>query len=103
HPEPALERFQSGVAGLPAVAAASASTRAAEKQADAQRLALAPSIAGTFTERGTNSPGFSGHDWTYQAALTATWSLDLTSFADIRVQDAALEAARARELRATLS
>src|SRR2546423_13275312 len=103
HPEPALETFQSGVPGLPAVAAASASTRAAEKQADAQRLALAPSIAGTFTERGTNSPGFSGHDWTYQAALTATWSLDLSSFADIRVQEAAADAARAREFRALLA
>src|SRR5207302_1159355 len=103
HPEPALERFQSGVAGLPAVQAASASTRAAEKQADAQRLALAPSIAGTFTERGTNAPGFTTHDWSYQAALTLTWSLDLTSFADIRAQDAAVDAARARELRTVLS
>jgi len=103
HTEPELGTFESGLAGLPAVAAASASTRAAEKQADAQRLALAPSIAGTFTERGSNAPGFIGHDWSYQAALTATWSLDLTSFADIRAQDSAADAARARELRARLS
>ncbi len=103
HPEPELEAFARGLEGLPAVLAASASTRAAEKQADAQRLALAPSIAGTFTERGSNAPGFIGHDWSYQAALTATWSLDLTSFADIRAQDSAADAARARELRARLS
>jgi len=103
HPEPELEAFARGLEGLPAVLAASASTRAAEKQADAQRLALAPTIAGTFTERGTNASGFTGHDWTYQAALTATWSLDLTSFADIRVQNAAADAARARELRARLA
>jgi len=103
HPEPELEAFARGLEGLPAVLAASASTRAAEKQADAQRLALAPTIAGTFTERATNASGFSGHDWTYQAALTATWSLDLTSFADIRVQNAAADAARARELRARLA
>lgn len=103
HPEPELEAFARGLEGLPAVLAASASTRAAEKQADAQRLALAPTIAGTFTELGTNASGFSGHDWTYQAALTATWSLDLTSFADIRVQNAAADAARARELRARLA
>jgi outer membrane protein TolC len=59
--------------------------------------------AGTFTERGTNAPGLAGHDWSYQAGLTLTWSLDLTKFADVRVQDAAADAARARELRATLS
>ncbi len=103
HPEPELGTFETGLAGLPAVAAASASTRAALQQADAQRLALAPSIAGTFTEHGTNAPGFTGHDWSYQAALTLTWSLDLTSFADIRAQDAAADAAGARELRALLS
>ncbi len=102
-PEPELGTFETGLAGLPAVAAASASTRAAIQQADAQRLALAPSIAGTFTEHGTNAPGFTGHDWSYQAALTLTWSLDLSSFADIRAQAAAADAARARELRALLS
>src|SRR5438067_421489 len=81
----------------------SAKTSAAEKQADAQRLALAPIVAGTFTERGTNAPGFSGHDWSYQAAVTATWSFDLTNIADIRAQEAAVDAARARELRTVLS
>ena len=103
HPEPELATFETGLAGLPAVAAASASTRAALQEADAQRLAFVPSIAGTFAERGTNAPGFTGHDWSYQAGLTLTWSLDLTKFADVRVQDAAASAARARELRATLS
>src|SRR5205823_4044110 len=97
------EAFQGGLSGLPAVAAASATTHAAEQQAGAQRLALAPSIAGTFTERATNAPGFAGHDWSYQAALTATWTFDLTSLADIRAQNAAVDAARARELRAVLS
>src|SRR5436309_495593 len=63
HPEPELETFATGLGRLPAVAAASASTRAAVQEADAQRLALVPSIAGTFTERGTNAPGFSGRDW----------------------------------------
>jgi outer membrane protein TolC len=103
HPEPGLDAFESGLSHLPAVAAASANTSAAEKQADAQRLALAPIIAGTFTERGTNAPGFSSHDWSYQAAVTATWSFDLTNIADIRAQVAAVDAARARELRAVLS
>src|SRR5438309_2897838 len=103
HPEPELAAFAAGLSRLPAVAAASASTRAAAKLADAQRLARAPAIAGTFTERGTNAPGFTANDWSYQAAITLTWNLDLTSFADIRVQDAAADGARARELRATLT
>jgi outer membrane protein TolC len=103
HPEPELAAFETGLAGLPAVEAASARTRAALQEADAQRLAVLPSIAGTFTERGTNAPGFTGHNWSYQAGLTLTWSLDLTNFADVRVQDAAANAARARELRTTLS
>jgi outer membrane protein TolC len=102
-PEPELATFESSLSRLPAVLSASASTRAAEKQADAQRLALAPSIAGTFSEHGTNAAGFSGHDWTYQAALTFTWHLDFSSFADIRFEDAAADAARARELRTVLS
>ncbi len=103
HPEAELHAFEAGLPGLPAVAAASANTRAAELQAAAQRLALAPSIAGTFTEHGSNAPGFSGHDWSYQAALTATWTFDLTNLAGIRAQDAAADAARAREIRAVLA
>jgi outer membrane protein TolC len=103
HPEPALSTFESSVGGLPSVAAAALSTRAAEEQAQAQRLALAPSIAGTFTEFGTNAPAFVGHNWYYQGAITFTWSLDLTSFGNIRAQTAAANAARARELRARLS
>ena len=103
HPEPELETFATGLARLPAVAAASANTRAADQETDAQRLAFLPSIAGTFTELGTNAPGFTGHNWYYQAALTFTWSLDLTNFANVRVQSAAADAARARELRTQLS
>ena len=103
HPEPELSTFESALPGLPSVAAAAASTRAAEKQADAQRLALAPAIAGTFTENGTTVPGFATHNWFYQAALTATWTFDLTTIANIRVQDAATDAARARELRTRLA
>ena len=103
HPELELRAFEASLTSLPSVAAASTATRAAELNAAAQRLALAPSIAGTFTERGTNAPGFTGHDWSYQAALTATWTFDLTNIAGIRAQDAAADAARARELRARLA
>jgi len=103
HPEPELDFFQGATSALPSVAAAAASTSAARKQADAQRLALTPAIGGFFSERGTNAPGFNGHDASYQAVLTATWSFDLTSISDIKVQDAAADAARARELRTYLA
>jgi len=103
HPEPELRLFLSAVAALPSVAAAAANTHAAAMEADARRLALVPIIAGTFTGMGTNVPGFIGHDWSYRAALTATWSFDLTRVGDIRAQDAAVEATWARELRAALA
>jgi len=92
HPEPELSSFLNAVAALPSVAAAAASTHAAAMEADARRLALVPSIAGTFTGTGTNTPGFIGHDWSYRAALTATWSFDLTRIGDIKAQDAAVDA-----------
>src|SRR6267378_2400894 len=103
HADPELSFFASDVAALPSVAAAAANTQAAAMEADARRFALAPIIAGTFTETGSNAPGFIGHDWSYRAALTATWSFDLTRIGDIKAQDAGVGATRARELRATLA
>src|SRR5882672_3895883 len=103
HPEPGLSFFMNDVAALPSVAAATASSQAAAMEADARRLSLAPVIAGSFTGMGTSAPGFIGHDWSYQAALTATWSFDLTRIGDIKAQDAAVEATWARELRTTLA
>jgi outer membrane protein TolC len=103
HPEPELSLFLNDLAALPTVAAAAANTHAAALEADARRFALAPIIAGAFTEMGTNAPGFIGHDWSYRAALTATWSFDLTRIGDIKAQDAAVEATSARELRASLA
>src|SRR4051812_6058117 len=102
-PEPGLPAFEAGLAGLPSVAAASESTRAAEQEADAQKLALLPSLAGTLAERGTTAPGFAGREWSYQAAITLTWSFDLTNLSDIRAREARVDAARARELRASLA
>jgi len=102
-PEPPLSDFEKRLAGVPAVLGAARTTRAAEQLALAQRLTLAPSIAGYFAETGSNAPGFVGRDWSYQAGITLRWSLDLTTFANIRRQDADLDAERARELRTWLS
>src|SRR6266851_1605197 len=83
--------------------AAAAATRAAQQQADAQKLALLPTIAGSFTEFATNAPGFEPKDWYYQASVYATWAFDLTYVANIRTTDASAGAARARELKARLN
>ncbi len=82
--EPPLSSFETEVPRLPAVAAAAESTRSAEQLAGAQKLALLPSVNGTFAERYTSAPGFTGHDWTWQAAINFIWSLDLTNPANIR-------------------
>jgi len=103
HPEPELAFFAKELAALPSVAAAAANTEAAAAEANARRFALVPRIAGTFTGLGTNTPGFVAHDWYYQAALTATWSFDLTRVGDIKSQDAAVDVTLARELRTTLA
>ena len=103
HSEPPLPSFEQDFGHLPAVVAAAGSTRAAEQGAGAQRLALLPSVAGTFTENGTTAPGFAGHDWTWQAGINFAWSFDLTSVASIRSQNAGADAARAREIRVRLA
>jgi len=101
-PEAPLSEFEKELPAVPAVTAAARARQSAEQLATAQRLTVVPSIAGYFAETGSNAPGFVGHDWSYQAGVTLTWSLDLTTFANIRRQDARADAERARELRTSL-
>jgi outer membrane protein TolC len=103
HPEPDLPAFDARLESLPSVASARLDVRAAEQDASAQRLALLPTLAGVFTETGTDSPGLGGHDWAYQGVLALTWTFDLTSVANVRARDAAADAVRAREVRARLA
>jgi outer membrane protein TolC len=103
HLEPELSVFEAGLPNVPSVAAAVSATSAAQQQADAQKLALLPSIAGTFTEFGTSAPGFQPSRWYWQASLTATWSFDLTYVGNIRSFDAAADASRAQELKTRLN
>ena len=102
HAEPELSAFEVNLPNVPSVAAAAAGTRAAQQLAQAEKLALLPSIAGTFTEFGTNAPGFQPSRWYWQAAIFATWSFDLTNVGNIRASDATADASRARELRVRL-
>jgi outer membrane protein TolC len=103
HPEPPLDAFSPPDFELPSIAAGIKNRESAEQQARAQRYTLLPSITGNFTEFGTNTPGFVGHNYYWQAGVGFTWQLDLTTLANIRSQDAAARAARAREQRARLS
>lgn len=103
HAEPPLASFESQAERHPAVAAAAEATHSAEQQASAQRFTLVPAVFGTFTERGTSAPGFTGHNWTWQAALNFNWALDFTTRAAVKAADAAADASRAREIRARLA
>ncbi|WP_235969393.1 TolC family protein [Anaeromyxobacter diazotrophicus] len=103
HEEPPLERFQPPDDHLPSLAAAIERRVSAEQLATAQRLALVPSLSASITERGTNATGFSGREFYWQGVVALTWSFDLTTVANIRSQDAAADAARAREQRARLA
>ena len=56
-----------------------------------------------MTERATNAKGLSGREESWQGVVGLTWSFDLTTVAGIRSQEAAADAARAREQRARLA
>ena len=103
HAEQPLANLESGVERIPSVVAAAESTRAAEEQLNAQRFTFLPTLAGSFTERATSTPGFTGHNFSWQALLALNWAIDLTTPANIHVQDALSSAARARELRVRLA
>ncbi len=103
HDEPPLEQFQARDEEIPSLASAIQSRVASEQQASAQRLALVPSLAASLTERTTNASGLLGRDTTFQALVGLSWSFDLTTLAGIRSQEAAADAARAREQRARLA
>jgi outer membrane protein TolC len=103
HPERELSYFENQLPGVPSVTAAAAATRAAEQQATAQKLALVPAIASSFTEFATNAPGFEPSNWYWQIAVTATWTFDLTYVGNIRSFDAAAAANQAAEEKTRLS
>jgi outer membrane protein TolC len=103
HPEPGLWLFEGELPHVPSITAAEAATRAAQQQAESQKLALLPTIAGSFTEFATNAPGFQPTSWYWQAGVTASWKFDWTNVGNIRSFDAAASASRAQELKARLA
>src|SRR5258708_14560930 len=85
----------SDLPNVPSVTAAVFATRAAQQQADSYKLALLPSFAGTITQYNTNAPSFEPSRWYYQAAITPSWTFDLTYVANIRTYNAGAAAATA--------
>jgi outer membrane protein TolC len=103
HQEAPLEELEKSVSALPQLQAAALSVEQAAENAEAQKLALFPTLSGQFVEHGSNSGGFTGTDWSYFFVFALTWNFDYTSVTQIHAQNAAADAARARDLRARLA
>ena len=101
HEEPPVESFVPSDAELPSLAAAIEARRSQEQTASAQRLSLLPTLSGSLSEYATTAPGIPEPAW--QAVLGLRWSFDGTNLAAIRAEDARLDAAAAREVRARLA
>jgi outer membrane protein TolC len=102
HAEPPLDQFKPVEGGTPAQQAAAANTRASQQQAQAAKLALVPTLSGSFTEHASNYAGFSGHDASFQAVAALNWQLDYTTFANMRLASANATASEQREIGVSL-
>ncbi|MBS2020860.1 MAG: TolC family protein [Deltaproteobacteria bacterium] len=103
HEEPALDTLFKSVDSLPTIEVAGLSVEVADGNVAAQKLTLVPTLAGSFTEHIANSGGFAGSNSTYTILLSLNWAIDFTTFANIRSQEAAAEATRARAQKVRLA
>ncbi len=98
HEEAPLERWHGSVVdAIPSVASSVEQRRSAESSALASRLSFVPMLSAAVQEHLTNAPGFFGHRSIWVATATASWKVDLTTFATLHSQEAAAAAARTRE------
>ena len=102
HPERELGYFEAEVPMVPSVTAAALATRSAQQQATAEKFALVPVLAGSFTEYYANAPGFEPSHWWWQLGITATWTFDLTNVGNIQSSGANAAATQAAEDKARL-
>ena len=102
HEESELAQFERPFPELPSVAVAQLQRQSAEQSATSSRLALIPSLTGSFTEHLTNATSFVGKADSYLASVNVGWTFDFTTSATIRQGDALAAGARAREARAQL-
>jgi outer membrane protein TolC len=98
--EPALAGLEANVAKQPSVRAAALDAKAADRNANAAWAGLAPTIAASATERITNATSFAGRASVWSASVTATWTLDASTYFGAKATSAARAAAEVREKRA---
>jgi outer membrane protein TolC len=96
HEERPLDEWLGSIEHLPLIESAMASRRSAEAGASAADAGWLPSLTASAQERLTNAPSLTLHNEYYLLQLTATWKLDATVSANIRVQRAVTLAAIAR-------
>jgi outer membrane protein TolC len=103
HEEAPLDSWQRRVPNVPVVKSAVAAREAAEHAAGQARAAWLPTVQGLATERFTNATGFTGgYSDFFLLQIVASWHLDASVPAQVRAQQAALLASRAREDKARL-
>lgn len=75
-------------------------TLAQGKSRDAALAAWFPTVTGQFQERFTNAGGFTGRNAYFTVTAVLAWRFDFTLAPNVRAQNAALDAATAREAKA---
>jgi outer membrane protein len=94
--EAPLAGWMASAASMPAVRAAEAEARAADRARDGAWQALLPTLSASASERLTNATGFNGQASAWALGVTAGWTLDFARPAAIGTRDHQLAAARAR-------
>jgi outer membrane protein len=101
HDEPPIGFWLTGKTDdLVAVRLATVQTYAQAKNRDAAVSAWFPTVSGQFQERFTNAGGFAGRNAYFTITAVLTWRFDFTIAPNVRAQNAALDAATAREMKA---
>jgi outer membrane protein TolC len=99
-PEAPAAQLEAGISRLPAVQAAALDARAASKTADAAWGALAPTVVASAAERLTNATSFSGQSASWAVGVTATWTIDPSTYFAAKAQSAGRVSADVRAERA---
>ena len=104
HDEPPIAFWLGGkLDDLVPVRYAAMLTAAQAKNRDAAVAAWYPTVTGQFQERFTNAAGFTGRNEYFTITAVLGWRFDFTIAPTVRAQNAALDAAAAREAKARRS
>lgn len=83
-----LEELEGRVRQLPAVKAGELEAKAAGELATASRLLLVPTLYGQFTERVSNTAGFTGQYASYNLGLNLGWRFDVPTLMNMGARGA---------------